>query len=291
MDKIIGTGVALVTPFNSDHSIDFGALKKLINYVIDGGVEYLVLLGTTAESATLSSSEKIQIVNYCKEINKNRIPIVLGIGGNNTSNVIKQIKMFDLDGIEAILSVCPYYNKPSQMGIYNHYAELAKNSPLPIILYNVPSRTSVNISSNTVLKLANDFKNIVAIKEASGDLEQIMRIIKDKPKDFLVISGDDPLTLPMIYMGGKGVISVLAQSHPKEFSKMVSNTLLGKIDLANKLHYKLFQLYNPLFIEGNPVGIKACLETLGIIKSFVRLPLSEPSKELKDTFKNILNKN
>ena len=291
MDKIIGTGVALVTPFNSDHSIDFDALKKLINYVIDGGVEYLVLLGTTAESATLSSSEKIQIVNYCKEINKNRIPIVLGIGGNNTSNVIKQIKMFDLDGIEAILSVCPYYNKPSQMGIYNHYAELAKNSPLPIILYNVPSRTSVNISSDTVLKLANDFKNIVAIKEASGDLEQIMRIIKDKPKDFLVISGDDPLTLPMIYMGGKGVISVLAQSHPKEFSKMVSNTLLGKIDLANKLHYKLFQLYNPLFIEGNPVGIKACLETLGIIKSFVRLPLSEASKELKDTFKNILNKN
>lgn len=291
MDKIIGTGVALVTPFNSDHSIDFDALKKLINYVIDGGVEYLVLLGTTAESATLSSSEKIQIVNYCKEINKNRIPIVLGIGGNNTSNVIKQIKMFDLDGIEAILSVCPYYNKPSQMGIYNHYAELAKNSPLPIILYNVPSRTSVNISSNTVLKLANDFKNIVAIKEASGDLEQIMRIIKDKPKDFLVISGDDPLTLPMIYMGGKGVISVLAQSHPKEFSKMVSNTLLGKIDLANKLHYELFQLYNPLFIEGNPVGIKACLETLGIIKSFVRLPLSEASKELKDIFINILNKN
>ena len=291
MDKIIGTGVALVTPFNSDHSIDFDALKKLINYVIDGGVEYLVLLGTTAESATLSSSEKIQIVNYCKEINKNRIPIVLGIGGNNTSNVIKQIKMFDLDGIEAILSVCPYYNKPSQMGIYNHYAELAKNSPLPIILYNVPSRTSVNISSNTVLKLANDFKNIVAIKEASGDLEQIMRIIKDKPKDFLVISGDDPLTLPMIYMGGKGVISVLAQSHPKEFSKMVSNSLLGKIDLANKLHYELFQLYNPLFIEGNPVGIKACLETLGIIKSFVRLPLSEASKELKDIFINILNKN
>ena len=291
MDKIIGTGVALVTPFNSDHSIDFDALKKLINYVIDGGVEYLVLLGTTAESATLSSSEKIQIVNYCKEINKNRIPIVLGIGGNNTSNVIKQIKMFDLDGIEAILSVCPYYNKPSQMGIYNHYAELAKNSPLPIILYNVPSRTSVNISSNTVLKLANDFKNIVAIKEASGDLEQIMRIIKDKPKDFLVISGDDPLTLPMIYMGGKGVISVLAQSHPKEFSKMVSNSLFGKIDLANKLHYKLFQLYNPLFIEGNPVGIKACLETLGIVKSFVRLPLYEASRELKDTFKNILNKN
>ena len=291
MDKIIGTGVALVTPFNSDHSIDFDALKKLINYVIDGGVEYLVLLGTTAESATLSSSEKIQIVNYCKEINKNRIPIVLGIGGNNTSNVIKQIKMFDLDGIEAILSVCPYYNKPSQMGIYNHYAELAKNSPLPIILYNVPSRTSVNISSNTVLKLANDFKNIVAIKEASGDLEQIMRIIKDKPKDFLVISGDDPLTLPMIYMGGKGVISVLAQSHPKVFSKMVSSSLLGKIDLANKLHYELFQLYNPLFIEGNPVGIKACLETLGIIKSFVRLPLSEASKELKDIFINILNKN
>ena len=291
MDKIIGTGVALVTPFNRDHSIDFDALKKLINYVIDGGVEYLVLLGTTAESATLSSSEKIQIVNYCKEINKNRIPIVLGIGGNNTSNVIKQIKMFDLDGIEAILSVCPYYNKPSQMGIYNHYAELAKNSPLPIILYNVPSRTSVNVSSNTVLKLANDFKNIVAIKEASGDLEQIMRIIKDKPKDFLVISGDDPLTLPMIYMGGKGVISVLAQSHPKEFSKMVSNSLLGKIDLANKLHYKLFQLYNPLFIEGNPVGIKACLETLGIVKSFVRLPLYEASKELKDTFKNTLNKN
>ena len=291
MDKIIGTGVALVTPFNSDHSIDFDAFKKLINYVIDGGVEYLVLLGTTAESATLSSSEKIQIVNYCKEINKNRIPIVLGIGGNNTSNVIKQIKMFDLDGIEAILSVCPYYNKPSQMGIYNHYAELAKHSPLPIILYNVPSRTSVNISSDTVLKLANDFKNIVAIKEASGDLEQIMRIIKDKPKDFLVISGDDPLTLPMIYMGGKGVISVLAQSHPKEFSRMVSNSLLGKIDLANKLHYKLFQLYNPLFIEGNPVGIKACLETLGIIKSFVRLPLSEASKELKDIFINILNKN
>jgi len=291
MGKIIGTGVALVTPFNSDHSIDFDALKKLINYVIDGGVEYLVLLGTTAESATLSSSEKIQIVNYCKEINNNRIPIVLGIGGNNTSNVIKQIKMFDLDGIEAILSVCPYYNKPSQIGIYNHYAELAKHSPLPIILYNVPSRTSVNISSDTVLKLANDFKNIVAIKEASGDLEQIMRIIKDKPKDFLVISGDDPLTLPMIYMGGKGVISVLAQSHPKEFSRMVSNSLLGKIDLANKLHYKLFQLYNPLFIEGNPVGIKACLETLGIIKSFVRLPLSEASKELKDIFINILNKN
>ena len=289
MDKIKGTGVALVTPFNEDKSVDYKGLENLLNHVIDGGIDYLVLMGTTGESVTLSKGEKVAVVDFCKKINNSRIPIVLGIGGNNTMQVVEDIKSAKLDGIDAILSVSPAYNKPSQEGIYQHYKMISENCPLPIIVYNVPGRTASNISAETTVRLANDFENIVAVKEASGDMYQIMKIIKNKPSDFLVLSGDDGLTLPMIHMGAEGVISVIGQSHPKQYSDMVSFGLSGNKEIANQLHNKLYDFYVPLYAEGNPVGIKACLELLGICKSKVRLPLVEASDTIKNELKSLMN--
>jgi 4-hydroxy-tetrahydrodipicolinate synthase len=289
MDKIKGTGVALVTPFNYDKSVDYKGLENLLNHVIDGGIDYLVLMGTTGESVTLSKGEKVAVVDFCKKINNSRIPVVLGIGGNNTMQVVEDIKSANLDGIDAILSVSPAYNKPSQEGIYQHYKMISGNCPLPIIVYNVPGRTALNISAETTLRLANDFDNIVAVKEASGDIDQIMNIIKNKPSDFVVLSGDDGLTLPMIHMGAEGVISVIGQSHPKDYSDMVSFGLSGNQEVANQLHNKLYDFYVPLYAEGNPVGIKACLELLGICKSQVRLPLFEASDTIKNKLKSLMN--
>ena len=289
MDKIKGTGVALVTPFNNDKSLDFKGLESLLNYVIDGGIDYLVLMGTTGESVTLSKVEKIAVVDFCKKINNNRIPIVLGIGGNNTMQVVADIKSTNFNGIDAILSVSPEYNRPTQEGIYQHYKMISESSPLPIILYNVPSRTASNITVETTLRLANDFDNIVAVKEASGDMDQIMKIIKNKPIDFVVLSGDDGLTLPMINMGAEGVISVIGQSHPKDFSDMVSFGISGNKEIASQLHNKLYDFYMPLYAEGNPVGIKACLELLGKCKSHVRLPLVEASDAIKDELKSLIS--
>ena len=289
MDKIKGTGVALVTPFNEDKSVDYKGLENLLNHVIDGGIDYLVLMGTTGECVTLSKEEKVAVVDFCKNINNCRIPVVLGIGGNNTMQVVEDIKSANLDGIDAILSVSPAYNKPSQEGIYQHYKLISGNCPLPIIVYNVPGRTTSNLSAETTVRLANDFENIVAVKEASGDMDQIMKIIKNKPSDFVVLSGDDGLTLPMIHMGAEGVISVIGQSHPKEFSDMVSFGLSGNQEIANQLHNKLYDFYIPLYAEGNPVGIKACLELLGICKSQVRLPLVEASDAIKNELKSLMN--
>jgi 4-hydroxy-tetrahydrodipicolinate synthase len=289
MNKIKGTGVALVTSFNEDKSVDYKGLENLLNHVIDGGVDYLVLMGTTGESVTLTKNEKIEVVDFCKKINNGRLSIVLGIGGSSTMQVVEDIKSANLDGIDAILSVSPAYNKPSQEGIYQHYKMISENSPLPIILYNVPGRTSSNMAVETTLRLANDFENIVAVKEASGDMDQIMKIIKNKPADFVVLSGDDGLTLPMIHMGAEGVISVIGQSHPRDYSDMVSFALSGNKEIANQLHYKLYDFYGPLYAEGNPVGVKACLELLGICKSEVRLPLVEASDAIKNELKSLMN--
>ena len=290
MDKIKGTGVALITPFNKDLSIDYEGLEKLINHQIDGGIDYLVLMGTTGESAVLSKQEKHAVIAFCIKINNSILPIVLGIGGNNTLALVEEIKNTNFTGIDAILSVSPFYNKPTQQGIYLHYKMLAESCPLPIILYNVPGRTSSNMNADTTLRLANEFKNIVAVKEASGDMDQIMKIIKNKNSDFVVISGDDGLTLPMIYMGAEGVISVIGQSHPKNYSDMVSFGLSGNNNIANQLHYKLYDFYEPLYAEGNPTGVKACLELLEICKCFVRPPLIQASDAIKNEIKSLLKK-
>ena len=289
MDKIKGTGVALVTPFNNDKSVDYEGLENLLNHVINGGVDFLVLMGTTGESTTLSKTERIEVVDFCKKINNGRLPIVLGIGGNNTMQVVADIQTANLENIAAILSVSPSYNKPSQEGIYQHYKMISESSPLPIIVYNVPGRTSSNISAATTVRLATDFKNIVGVKEASGDMDQIMKILKNKPADFVVLSGDDGLTLPMIHMGAEGVISVIGQSHPKDFSDMVSFGLSGNKKLANQIHYKLYDFYRPLYAEGNPVGVKACLEMLGVCKAVVRLPLVEASNTIKNELEKLLH--
>jgi len=273
MDKIKGIGVALITPFNEDFSIDYDSLEKLINHQINGEIDFLVVMGTTGESATLSSQEKTEVITFCKKTNNCRLPIVLGIGGNNTFALIEEIKSTNLEGIDAILSVSPYYNKPTQDGIYLHYKMIAEICPLPIILYNVPGRTSSNISAKTTLRLANDFENIVAIKEASGDLVQIETIINDRPNGFLVLSGDDGLTSKIIEIGGDGVIAVIGQSHSKEFSKMVNTGLAGDFVKANQLHEKLKPIYDPLCQDGNPAGIKATLNILGICKNLLRPPL------------------
>ena len=273
MKKFNGTGVALVTPFRKEGEVDYSALEKLVEFQIQNGVNYLVVQGTTGESVTLTDQEKISVLEFVIEINKERLPIVLGIGGNNTNSVIEQIHQFSNYKIDGILSVSPYYNKPSQEGIYAHYKALSKASSLPIILYNVPGRTSSNISPDTTLKLANECENIVAIKEASGDLEQIMQIILQKPDGFLVISGDDALTLPHLAIGGDGVISVVANAFPKRFSTMVSSILKGDLDLAKQKHYELFEIIKYLFADGNPGGIKYVLKLINICEDNLRLPL------------------
>lgn len=285
-----GTGVAIVTPFDNKGRVDFAGLTNLVNHLVKGKVEYLVVLGTTGESATLSKEEKKQVIEHVIKTNKKRLPLVLGIGGNNTQEVIETIKHTNLNEFVAILSVSPYYNKPSQRGIYEHYKAIAKSTQKPIILYNVPGRTMSNVSAETTLKLAKDFKNIVAVKEASGNVEQCMAIIKNKPKDFLVISGDDNLTLPLLACGADGVISVVANAYPKDFSEMVRSGLKGDFATARKLHYKTFETTLQLFADGNPGGVKQVLNFMKVCGPHVRLPLVEPNegvqKKLKDLFKS-----
>ena len=280
MQSLIGTGVALVTPFNSDFTIDVEALRRVVNFSIDGGVEYLVVLGTTAENATLSADEKELVIATVIEVNAGRLPLVLGVGGNNTLKVVEELRTRDLSAFEAILSVSPYYNKPSQEGIYQHFKAVSEASPIPVILYNVPGRTSSNMLPSTVIRLANDFENVVAIKEAAGDLVQAMQLIKDKPKDFLVISGDDMIALPIVLAGGAGVISVIGQGFPKEFSEMIRLGLNRKVDDAYKLQYLLSNCIDMIFEQGNPAGIKEVFKILGIAENVLRLPLVSVDESL-----------
>jgi len=289
-EKLKGTGVAVVTPFRKDSSIDFQSLEKLLNHLLTNGIDYLVILGTTGEAATLNKDEKQAVLNFVIDYVNDRVPIVAGFGGNNTLEVANSIHDFDFKGIDAILSVSPYYNKPSQEGLYNHYKSIAMATSLPVILYNVPSRTSVNINAETTLKLAKDFKNIVAVKEASGNFEQIMQIIKQKDDDFMVISGDDLLTLPLISLGVHGVISVTANAFPKDFSTLVKLSNEGNFKEAMKYQNKLIDIINLLFIEGNPAGIKAALNILDIISNNFRLPLTPMSKDAFNKLKNEINK-
>jgi 4-hydroxy-tetrahydrodipicolinate synthase len=287
---LTGTGVAIVTPFKKDGSIDLNALKKLVNHLVNGKVEYLVVMGTTGESVTLSKEEKQKVMDCVVKENKKRIPLVLGVGGNNTDEVAKQIAKVDTKAFSAILSVSPYYNKPSQEGIYQHYKVISKASKLPIILYNVQGRTSSNIEWTTTIRLASDFKNIVAIKEASGSIEQCMRIINNRPKNFLVISGDDNLTLPIIAAGGDGVISVVANAFPRDFSDMVRAVLNDEMAKARKLHYKLTNITDQLFADGNPGGIKCALSVLKICDPYLRLPLVEPNDKVKQKIKELIKR-
>jgi len=276
--KFRGTGVAIVTPFHKQGTIDFTALERLIEHLISGGVDYLVIQGTTAETATLTKEEKYALAGFAVEIVNKRVPLVIGIGGNNTQDVINTIRSNSLEGYDAILSVTPYYNKPQQRGLYLHYKSIATVSPLPIIIYNVPSRTAVNMKPEITLQLASEFDNIIGIKEASGNIEQVMDIIRNKPKDFLVISGDDMLTLPLLGMGSDGVISVIANAYPRMFSEMVNLGLKGDMKKAREIHYKLTDFTRSVFADGNPSGIKAALEIMEIISNNLRLPLVKIEK-------------
>jgi 4-hydroxy-tetrahydrodipicolinate synthase len=280
MQALIGTGVALVTPFKADFSVDTEALCRIVNFSVDGGIEYLVILGTTAENATLSQEEKELVIKTVVDCNKQRLPLVLGVGGNDTRRIVEELKTRDLSAFVAVLSVSPFYNKPTQEGIYQHFKAISEASPIPVIIYNVPGRTSSNMLPKTVLRLANDFENIVAIKEAAGDMVQAMQIIKNKPKDFLVISGDDMIALPMVLAGGAGVISVIGQGFPKEFSEMIRLGLNRKVDDAFKIQYLLSDCVDMIFEQGNPAGIKQVFEALGIADSFVRLPLVQVDESL-----------
>ncbi len=280
MQSLMGTGVALITPFKKDFSVDTEALKKIVEYQIDGGIDYLVVLGTTGEPATMSTAEKNLVVQTVISANNGRLPLVIGIGGNNTAQVVEEIKATDLSPFSAILSVSPYYSKPTQEGIYQHFKAIANASKLPVILYNVPGRTGSNMLPDTVLRLANDFENIVAIKEAAGDLVQAMKLIQNKPKDFMIISGDDMIALPMILAGGSGVISVIGEGYPKVFSEMVRLALQKKVAEAYQLHYKLADSIDLIFEQGNPGGIKEVFRILGLCENTVRLPLVSVDDDL-----------
>ena len=273
MKRFKGTGVAIVTPFKNDSSIDFAALGRVINHVITGGVNYIVALGTTGESVTLTKDEKQAIIAYVIETIDNRVPLVVGIGGNNTQEVINSIRHSDLKGVDGILSVAPYYNKPTQKGLFQHFKAIATCSPVPVILYNVPGRTCSNISSDTCLELAHECENIIGVKEASGDISQIMRIIKGKPENFALISGDDMMTIPVIALGGFGVISVLANAFPTQCSEIVSYSMKGNFKSAREMQFKMLEIIDLLFIEGNPSGVKAMLNIMNICQNSLRLPL------------------
>jgi 4-hydroxy-tetrahydrodipicolinate synthase len=273
MNRFYGTGVAMVTPFNADGSVDYDGLRRVINHLIDGGVEYLVSLGTTGETSVLNSSEKKEIWKFTSETVAGRVGLVAGIGGNNTAEVVHALKTFDTTGYDAILSVSPAYNKPIQEGIYQHYKAIAEASPLPVILYNVPGRTGSNMTAETTLRLANDFKNIIGMKEASGSFEQISKIIRDKPEGFLVISGDDTIALPLIASGAVGVISVIANALPKAYSDMIRLCLQGNFKEAAPLHLDLLDITGLCFSEGSPGGVKAILKQLDICGDTLRLPL------------------
>jgi 4-hydroxy-tetrahydrodipicolinate synthase len=288
MNTLVGTGAALVTPFNSDLSVDYNALANIVNYNIENGIDYLVISGTTGESVTITKQEKQKIIKTIKKVNAGRLPLVLGIGGNNTTAIIEEIKTTDLSEIAAILSVSPYYSKPTQEGIYQHFKAIAQVSPVPIILYNVPGRTSANMLPETTLRLANDFKNIVAVKEAGNNVKQYLQLLKNKPEEFLVISGDDDLALGIVLAGGAGVISVIGQAFPQEFSKMIQLGLGGKAKEAYNSHFKLMDIISYIFSENNPAGIKAVLQQLNLCNDTVRLPLVKASDELKAQIKNVI---
>jgi 4-hydroxy-tetrahydrodipicolinate synthase len=288
MQSLIGTGVALVTPFKKDFSVDIEALQRIVNFSIDEGVEYLVVMGTTAENATLTQAEKELVINTVIDVNKGRLPLVLGVGGNNTMQVVEELKTRDFSAFEAILSVSPYYNKPTQEGIYQHFKAIAEASPIPVILYNVPGRTSSNMLPSTVIRLANDFANVVAIKEAAGDMAQALQLIKNAPKDFLVISGDDMIALPIVLAGGAGVISVIGQGFPKEFSEMIRLGLNRKVNEAFKTQYFLSDCIDMIFEQGNPAGIKQVFQALGIADNTVRLPLVTVDDSLAERLNNFV---
>ncbi len=287
-----GLGIALITPFNEDGSIDYEALIKLVEYQLKNGADFLCVLGTTGETPCLSKEERVKIKNLVVDLVGGRIPILMGCGGNNTAAIVEELQTGDLRGVDGILSVCPYYNKPSQEGLYQHFKAVAAATKLPVVLYNVPGRTGVNMTAETTVRLARDCENVVAIKEAGGSLEQVDEIIKNKPRDFDVISGDDALTFPMISCGAVGVISVIGNALPREFSKMIRLEFKGEYDGARKIHHRFTNLFSLLFVDGNPAGVKAMLHEMGMIKNVLRLPLvptristlqklSELMKELK----------
>lgn len=287
--KFVGTGVALVTPFNPDLSIDHKALSNIVEYNIKNGTEYLVICGTTGESVTLTKQEKKEVIATIIEANQGKLPLVLGIGGNNTAAIIDEIKSTDLSQIDAVLSVSPYYSKPTQEGIYQHFKAISEASPIDIILYNVPGRTSKNIEAKTTLRLANEFKNVVAVKEAGNNMAQYLELIKNKPDGFLIISGDDDLALGVTLAGGAGVISVIGQAFPKDFSEMIRLGLKGDAKEAYKLHFKLMDVIGYIFEENNPAGIKSVFEALNLCQDTVRLPLVPASKALKQKIERFVN--
>ncbi len=280
MEKFHGTGVALVTPFKEDKSVDFDGLRRLIDHMVEGGVDYLVSLGTTGESSTLNKKEKEAVWAFTAEVNNGRLPLVAGIGGNDTANVVESIKSFESNGYDAILSASPNYNKPTQEGIYQHYKAISEASSLSVLLYNVPGRTASNVSPETTCRLAHDFKNIIGTKEASGNFDQFNQIMRDKPEDFMLISGDDPVALPMISLGAVGVISVVGNALPAELSGMIRQSLQGEFKKALPMHFSLIEFTRLIFAEGNPGGVKAALKHLGICGDAVRLPLVPVSAEL-----------
>ena len=285
-----GMGVALITPFNEDETIDFPALARLVEYQIQNGIDYLVVLGTTAETPTLTEEEKARVRSFVIEKVAGRIPIVMGLGGNNTRAIVDSLKTQNFDGVDAILSVVPYYNKPSQEGIYQHYKAIAQATKLPVILYNVPGRTGVNMTAGTTLRLARDFDNIVAIKEASGNITQMDDIIKNKPADFMVISGDDGITFPLITLGAVGVISVIGNAFPREFSRMVRLALNGDYASALTIHHRFTELFSLLFVDGNPAGVKCLLHAMGYIQNQLRLPLVPTRITTYEKIRDVLQK-
>ncbi|WP_040253707.1 4-hydroxy-tetrahydrodipicolinate synthase [Psychroserpens mesophilus] len=288
MTKFQGTGIAIITPFNDDLSVDHSALANLVNFNIENGIDYIVISGTTGESVTITKSEKKAIIDTIVKANNSRVPLVLGIGGNNTAEVIDEIRTTDLTEIDAILSVSPYYSKPTQEGIYQHFKAISKACPVDVILYNVPGRTSSNMTPETTLRLAKDFSNIIAVKEAGNNVHQYLKLLRDKPEDFLIISGDDDLVLGVVLAGGAGVISVIGQALPKQFSKMIRLGLEGKAKEAYDIHFQLMDMTSLIFSENNPAGIKAVLESLNLAKPNVRLPLVQASDSLKKAIKDAL---
>jgi len=286
--KFTGTGIAIVTPFHEDGKIDWKSFKKLIEFWIEGKVEYLVVLGTTGESATVHGQEKQEVFSFVSETVNGRLPLAAGIGGNDTAEVIEGFNEFDLKGYDAILSVSPYYNKPNQEGLFQHYKSLNAATPLPIIMYNVPSRTGMNVTADTQLRIARQCSNVFATKEASGNFEQINQIIKYKPADFMVISGDDPITLPMIAGGAEGLISVVANAYPAEYSEMVRLCLSGKFTEARQLHYKYTDIIASMFAEGSPSGVKAYLSEMGLCENTFRLPVHKVGDKLHQRIKELM---
>lgn len=282
---LTGTGVAVVTPFKSDSSVDFKALENIVNYIIDGGAEYIVTLGTTGETSTLTKDEKLAVLDVTLDVVNKRVPVVVGIGGNNTASIIKDLQEFPLDNVVAVLSASPYYNKPSQEGLFLHYKALAEASPKPIILYNVPGRTGRNMSAKTTLKLAHEVPNIGGIKEAHNDMPQCLEIIRDRPEHFLVVTGDDEIALPQIAFGFDGVISVNANAFPRLVSDMIRNCLKGDFAAARPAHYKFLEAYDMLFVENNPAGVKAFMYELGLLQNELRLPVTPVSAELQAKIK------